>query len=394
VPDDASRTQEHVQRWGSWIFLAVRLVHVAQAFLCVVSGRRSYKRPVLAGGTFAMCATATGWLIGRCVRTGIDPLAARVEVGVGTVGLLALAAATQPADRTTSLNWMLPYSVGGAVGIAMAVDPVPEGIASVAAMAGTYLATTTLGTSKSLHSSNSVTAIANAMSYVGFYAVAVSILTVVRGTNRALDEARALAQERGEGLAIEHERNRQHRLLHDSALQTLEAVASGLHSDPERVQHQARIEAARLRAALAASQSDAPAGASAGVEETSRHLQHGLEDLRSEYSNLGLECELTLLEVPQISGDRAAALLEATREALRNVLKHAGVRTAVVSCSTHDNGVKVTVRDRGTGFHPDSLASGFGVRQSICGRLDDVGGHVDVWSEPGRGTRITMWVPQ
>jgi signal transduction histidine kinase len=389
VPNEAPRTQEHLERWGSWIFFSIRFVHVAQAFLCVVSGRRSYKRPGLAGGAFAMCAVATGWLVKRCLRTGIDPLAARVEVAVGTVGIMALAAATQPADRTTSLNWMLPYSVGGAVGIAMAVDPVPEGIASVAAMAGTYLATTTLGTAKVPSSGNLVTAIANAMSYVGFYAVAVSILTVLRRTLSALDEARALAQERGEVLAIEHERNRQHRLLHDSAIQTLEAVASGLRSDPERVQEQARVEAARLREALAASQEDA----SADAEMSSRNLKGGLEVLRSEYSHLGLECEMTLLEVPPVSAVCAEALLEATREALRNVLKHAGVRTAVVSCSTQGKEAKVTVRDRGHGFHPDAVASGFGTRQSIRGRLDEVGGRVEVWSEPSRGTRITMWVP-
>lgn len=378
------RTRDHVDRWGAWIFLSVRLVHVAQGALCVVSGRRSYRHPRRAAGVLAVCAATTGWVLRRCVRaSGVDATAARVDALVGAVGLVGLASATRPQDRTTSLNWMLPYTVGGTVALGMATEVLPEGAMTVAALASTYLATTARG-HESRAEGHLTTAFANAMSYAGFYAVAASIVGVLRRTSQQLDEARELARERGERLAAEHERNRQHRLLHDSAIQTLEAVASGMPADPGGIQEQARLEASRLRAALS----------STGDAGSKGRLDAGLRELQALYFNLGLECELTLLQVPDLSAACTDALVDATREALRNVLKHAGTRSAVVSCSVLDEGLKVTIRDHGKGFAQDAKDPGFGIEHSIRARIEEVGGSAEVWSEPGRGTRVTLWVPR
>ena len=59
--------------------------------------------------------------------------------------------------------------------------------------------------------------------------------------------------------AAEAARNREHRLLHDSAVQTLDAIAAGYELDPENVRRQARKEAATLRRAIAGEDRRAPA---------------------------------------------------------------------------------------------------------------------------------------
>jgi signal transduction histidine kinase len=275
---------------------------------------------------------------------------------------------------------MLPYTVGSSLGLGLSVDPVPEGIAEIAAMTAVYLATTTVGSRGEDASAQLVTALANAMSYLGFYAAATAVVSVFRRTSRQLDETRDLAQLQGERLAAERERSRQHRLMHDSAIQTLEAVAAGLNSDMASVQAQARMEAARLRRSL----KDAP---------SEEGLDAGLSGLVAEFSDLGLDCELTLSMHPQLTEATEQALLEATREALRNVLKHSKIGQAVISCSQADEGVKVTVRDHGVGFSSALIEQGFGLRQSVLARLDEVGGQADVWAEPGRGTRVTLVAP-
>jgi signal transduction histidine kinase len=206
------------------------------------------------------------------------------------------------------------------------------------------------------------------------------IVSIFRRTSQQLDEARNMAHLQSEKLATEHERNRQHRLMHDSAIQTLEAVAAGLNSDMASVQEQARIEAARLRRSL----NDAP---------STPGLDTGLAALVAEFSDLGLDCELTTSAHPELVESSAVAVIEAAREALRNVLKHAQVRQAVISCTEADQGVKVTVRDHGIGFLPESMEQGFGLRQSVRARLDEIGGEVDVWAAPGRGTRVTLIAP-
>jgi signal transduction histidine kinase len=90
----------------------------------------------------------------------------------------------------------------------------------------------------------------------------------------------------------------------------------------------------------------------------------------------------------------AQALIGATQEALANVAKHAGVQQAVVRVASTDAGVEVTVRDHGRGFDPDRPAGGFGIAESIVGRMRDVGGRAAIWSAPDRGTRVTLWGPQ
>src|SRR5207237_73362 len=75
-----------------------------------------------------------------------------------------------------------------------------------------------------------------------------------------------------------------------------------------------------------------------------------------------------------ITPPAVAALTEATREALRNVRKHAETRSVVVRCETSDAGVRVTVRDHGVGFDVERVFGGFGTDQSVRGRMADVGG--------------------
>jgi signal transduction histidine kinase len=51
----------------------------------------------------------------------------------------------------------------------------------------------------------------------------------------------------------------------------------------------------------------------------------------------------------------------------------------------------VFVRDRGPGFDPDSVpADRRGLRESIVGRMERFGGHVEVRTTPGAGTEVAL----
>ena len=94
-----------------------------------------------------------------------------------------------------------------------------------------------------------------------------------------------------------------------------------------------------------------------------------------------------------VSRPRHEALCGATRAALNNVLRHAGVTGAVVRVEPSGKGVRVVVRDHGRGFAAGESGFGYGIRESIRGRLLEVGGQAEVYATPGRGTRVTLWVP-
>lgn len=91
----------------------------------------------------------------------------------------------------------------------------------------------------------------------------------------------------------------------------------------------------------------------------------------------------------------AAELVAAVKEAMSNVEKHAGpeARSWVVVEDLGDQ-VLLSVRDDGVGTTPDQLEKSgqLGVRQSIRGRIADLGGTVTVRTAPGEGTEWEMKV--
>jgi PAS domain S-box-containing protein len=97
-----------------------------------------------------------------------------------------------------------------------------------------------------------------------------------------------------------------------------------------------------------------------------------------------------------LDADRKALLFRWVRELMMNILKHAKARKMTVSLNRTHNQLAVIVEDNGIGFdtsllkkRPDTV--GFGLF-SIRERLAAIGGTFDLWSEPGRGTRLTLSV--
>ena len=91
-------------------------------------------------------------------------------------------------------------------------------------------------------------------------------------------------------------------------------------------------------------------------------------------------------------------LFQAVRELLVNVAKHAQAHNVTVSTRRVGNEIQVSVEDDGVGFDisqtrsQDYKTAGFGLF-SIRERLGHIGGHLEVESEPGFGTRVTLVAP-
>jgi signal transduction histidine kinase len=79
-------------------------------------------------------------------------------------------------------------------------------------------------------------------------------------------------------------------------------------------------------------------------------------------------------------------------EALRNAAKHAHASRASVRLSESNAELRFEITDNGQGFDPATTQQGTGL-QGIADRIDALGGHVNVDSGPGHGTRINGQVP-
>ncbi|WP_305787098.1 sensor histidine kinase [Symbioplanes lichenis] len=87
----------------------------------------------------------------------------------------------------------------------------------------------------------------------------------------------------------------------------------------------------------------------------------------------------------------AVALSRGTREALTNVVRHAGVGHADISVRRDGATVTVEICDEGRGFDPaQTPPRRYGVTRSIQDRMTRRGGEAHVVSSPGNGTTVTL----
>ena len=126
-------------------------------------------------------------------------------------------------------------------------------------------------------------------------------------------------------------------------------------------------------------------------------LMDGLRRLVSEFrANTSTEVALTgpSTGLQKLPDAQAIALFHICQEALANVAKHAHAsRVDIVLWATHDR-VLMEISDNGRGFDTakSNTSLGHGLA-NIQTRAYQVGGDVEISSEPGQGTVILAWVP-
>ncbi|MDZ4159298.1 MAG: GAF domain-containing sensor histidine kinase, partial [Anaerolineaceae bacterium] len=216
----------------------------------------------------------------------------------------------------------------------------------------------------------------------------------------AIENVRLNLQQRR--LAILEERERIGMDLHDGVIQSIYAV--GLTLEHARLLMPSETEHATQRIETAISD----------LNSTIRDIRSYILDLRPRQlhdENLmqgiqRLVNELranTLVEVnlhapddglAQIPINLTLALFHICQEALANTAKHARARQVDVNLWTTPDRVLLEVQDDGLGFDTAKIkrAIGHGL-SNMHTRARNVGGDVDITSEPGAGTTVLTWVP-
>jgi PAS domain S-box-containing protein len=99
----------------------------------------------------------------------------------------------------------------------------------------------------------------------------------------------------------------------------------------------------------------------------------------------------------QIEEDLALALFRITQEALTNVAKHSGSRTARVSLREESGSLHLAISDQGSGFDVDRPAASTGNEglglTSMRERASLIGAELTIRSAPSKGTEIDLIVP-
>jgi signal transduction histidine kinase len=130
------------------------------------------------------------------------------------------------------------------------------------------------------------------------------------------------------------------------------------------------------------------------AQPTGLSLTEGLTKLlRDNALSSMAETDLTLdlPEDPPLSTSQVGHLLTVAREALSNVARHAHARHVQLSAQIKAEHLYLAVTDDGRGLPIDYVA-GYGLR-NIRDRARLLGGDLDIYSKPGRGTRLQLTIP-
>lgn len=176
----------------------------------------------------------------------------------------------------------------------------------------------------------------------------------------------------------------QRRVLHDTALATLTAIATGrLDARADQVRARCARDATYLRLIMHGEPTD-PGG-----------LPTALAAAASEAVAVGLRVHPMCTELPDdLDPSVVSAIAMAVREVLNNVHRHAGTNQVWLTAAHEDRRIVVRVVDRGAGFIPDRITAGSGIRDSIVGRMREIGGSARVESAPGDGTCVELRWPR
>jgi signal transduction histidine kinase len=231
-----------------------------------------------------------------------------------------------------------------------------------------------------------------------------SLETIARQAAVALG-ATMLCIDRAQRLAVQEERLRIARDIHDTVFQslfgisyTLDACARLLPDHPEQV----RDELVNLNRLAESARSQ--------LRESVLNLWPSeltadvfVEELRK-YVNDSCRCEGLRLDV-SVRGDfqllpsgHRRGLYRIAQEALSNVSRHANAISASACLEVGAEAATLTVQDDGQGFSPEAAMvrtrdrEHFGLR-SIYDRAASLGGGARINSQPGEGTTIIVQVP-
>lgn len=185
-------------------------------------------------------------------------------------------------------------------------------------------------------------------------------------------------------------------LMHDTVLNHLAAIAE---SSADALTASLRTQIERDVESLTSEEwlaDGAEASTAASRSARADWQLSGLFAAVHEARTQGLDVTTTgdLTAVSKLNREASSALGLAVKQCLVNVLKHSGVREAEVAVYRSAAEISVMVVDGGCGFVERATgADRLGLRSSVRKRMELVGGTVNVWSEPGRGTSIMITVP-
>lgn len=224
------------------------------------------------------------------------------------------------------------------------------------------------------------------MSNVAFTALFLGIRSRLNRLRAIEESARNAAERRAQSSADAEGRAAVTRLVHDDVLSVLNAALLFRGEAPAVL----RAEADHALRALSADHGPAAASASTLSAETAAEV------IRARLVRIVPHASCTVRHTgAPVLARRADAIAGAAAEAARNALRHADATEIEFHIDVVDGSLSARVRDDGVGFDLTRAPAGrLGLRDSMDGRMHEIGGRLEIISSPGQGTEVRVsWTP-
>ena len=382
VAIENARLYNQTRRRGQWLE-AVR--EISAAILAGMEGDRVLQIIVRRARELVDAATAT--IVTPATGAGSDPLTIRVADGAHAAQLVGLPVPTQGSVSGDVIRSGKPEVLADASRDGRTYQPmIALGNMGPMVLVPLVLRGRPFGT----------LTVANPVGGAAFDEEAIRLVeTFADQASVALEYGRA--QDELNRLSVLDERERIGRELHDGVIQSLFSVGMGLQAtavrsrDPEV---ESRIEAAVAEIDRAIRDlRNYIFGLRPGIL-ADRQLEQALEDLAREFGEKSGVTTVTDIDgtVAAELAQRAADLVQLTREALSNVGKHAQATTCRVTLRRDGDQAILEIDDDGRGFDPAAPHTGLGLR-NLKDRGLAIGGRVTIETKAGEGTTVGFVIP-
>jgi signal transduction histidine kinase len=315
--------------------------------------------------------------------------AMRIVLGIYAIAFLVIVLLWLPALHGRHLpDGVSPWTVE-----VTALATVPAALAWRPVLGVSYLVVNSLVIAPVRYFTSDMTDVATPLQFAFFTLTFAAIFTVIAyvavrsaaALDAATEQARSTASRAAAGAARRQEQARLDALVHDAVMGTLYSASQGDAALDPAVRRQAAVTLAQLQDLRQSS-------------EDTRDVAPGQFAARIRSVVLEISPAVTFTAV----GDRAhavpsvvaAALAEATAEAMRNSVAHAGGPTVErqVSVDLDVDRIRVLIADTGRGFDPGAVPPHrLGILVSIRGRMEAIRhGLAEVAARPGGGTRVLL----
>lgn len=124
-------------------------------------------------------------------------------------------------------------------------------------------------------------------------------------------------------------------------------------------------------------------------------LVTGVNEFIHKLPHPSLQIEFTHHLSDEISQEKSINIYRIIQEIIQNTIKHARASKLLIQINQVEDRLHIVCEDNGVGFHYNQLSkeqSGLGLR-NLNSRTEIMGGKMDVYSVPGKGTQFRFIIP-